>query len=377
MYNLLNKIMGKYKKNFNRNYYWGIVSYITYPYYLKFYKRYMLYHQNRYTSLILLDVFKDLQLNFMGINYNNFNLNLKIDKAKVKIVFGIEPNFVNFSKLYNKALKIYFATGAYFEHQNMMILKRTEEVNKKKNSMLKYIRLVHPHNSVELADYIIQIGSNYTIETYPKKIRNKIYLVRQNTFEFLKYNEKLKKEKYKKNVFLWFGGKGAILKGLDLVLDYFSKNSDYILHVVGPVEKDFQSVYEKELFYTNNIYFHGPLNINSKKLIKIAMESSYIILPSASEGLPGSVLNMMRLGLIPIVSKYAAFNEINKLGYIIKDLSIESIHESVNRTKDLTSKDYMNLFRNNSDYVIKNFNSLTFFRDLKKHLETIMKENYS
>lgn len=362
-----------YKKVFNKNYPWVVVSYLTLPFYFRHFKRYMLSHQNREGTLIIFDVFRDLGLNFLGINYKEQKITKFLPEEQVKIIFGLEPNFINFSKIYPCSLKIYFATGAYYKHQNSMIIKRTDEVNKRKGSSLAYNRLVPEHNSAHIADSILQIGSKYTLETYPVKIRKKIRIIRQNTFEFLNYDEVHKKQRFDKKTFLWFGSSGSILKGLDLVLDYFSKNKKYTLHVVGPAEKDFQSVYEKELFYTSNIYFHGPLKINSKKLFKIAQESSYIIFPSSSEGgCPGSVLNMLRLGMIPLVSKFAAFDAIEDKGIIINDLSIDGIQEAVEKTEILNNEELLDLFKKNSSFVESNFNSETFYKDLKEHISKML-----
>jgi hypothetical protein len=362
-----------YQKVFNKSYPWVLVSYLTLPFYLRHYKSYMLEHQNREGTLIIFDVFRDLGLNFLGINYKEQKITKFLPEEQVKIIFGLEPNFINFSKIYPYSLKLYFATGAYYKHQNSMIIKRTDEVNKRKGSSLAYNRLVQEHNSAHIADSILQIGSKYTLETYPVEIRKKIRIIRQNTFEFLNYDEVHKKQRFDKKTFLWFGSSGSILKGLDLVLDYFSKNKKYILHVVGPVDKDFQKVYENELFYTSNIYFHGPLKINSKKLFKIALESSFIIFPSASEGgCPGSVLNMMRLGMIPLVSKFAAFDSIEDKGIIINDLSEDGIQEAVKKTQILNNEELLDLFKKNSSFVESHFNSETFYKDLKEHISKML-----
>jgi hypothetical protein len=374
-YILNNSVFSRYKLSYNKNYPWAISSYITLPYYLKHFKNYLLAHQNRETSLIILEVFKSLSFNVFGISYKKEKLKKYLKNEDVKIIFGIEPNFINLSNFYPESLKIYFATGAYYEHQNRMIIMRTDEVNQKKKSTIKYARLVPKHKSNDIADYIFQIGSKFTLETYPEQIRRKIRILRQNTFEFLNYDENIKKKKFNQKTFLWFGGTGAILKGLDLVLDFFSKRKDYILHVVGPVEKDFQKVYEKELFYTDNIYYHGFLKITSKELFDIALESTFIILPSASEGgCPGSVLNMLRLGMVPIVSKWAAFDSIEDKGILIEDLSIDGVSKAVNTSQKFSREDLLVLFKKNSEFISNNYNSSTFYQDLRENLLMLLEK---
>ena len=366
------KIFTTYQRVYNKERPWVITSYITLPYYFRWFRPYMLAHQNREGSLIIREAFRELGLNFLAVSSKKENVREYIDSSKVKIVFGIEPNFVNFSKLYPKVTKVYFATGAYYKHQNDMIIKRTNEVNRKKHCSLQYSRLVSEHESVKIADWIIQIGSKYTLETYPEEVHQKIRIVRQNTFEFLRYDEKIKTKNFDPRTFLWFGSTGAVLKGLDLVLDFFAKNNQYTLHVVGPVEKDFQQVYENELFHTQNIYFHGPLNINSRQLLKIAGEASFVVLPSASEGCPGSVLNMMRLGMVPIVSKYAAFDSIENFGFVTNDLSVEGLSKAIDEASKMTRQELLRAFAVNSEFVTSNFNSLTFLNDLKESFQQFL-----
>ena len=349
----------------NRNLRWVLFIYITEPFYFRFWNMYMIGHQNRRETIVLRDIFHELGYDFFALRFDSNKTLVGVVPQNVEIIFGLEPNFEKFCGIYSDAKKIYYATGAYYKHQNEMIIKRTNEVNERKKSNIPYNRLIKEHNSSEIADLIIQIGSNYTIETYPPEIRGKVRLIRQSTFEYINYNEKEKKEKFSKNTFLWFGGKGAILKGLDLVLEYFAKKKNYKLHVVGYVEKEFSHVYKNELFHTENIHFHGYLRIDSKQLKNIALESSFVILPSCSEGVPGSVLNMMRFGMIPIVSKYAGYDILKDYGFCIKDLSLEGISNAIIDAEKLTTTNMINHFQSGYEFVKNNFNIENFRSDVK------------
>ena len=46
---------------------------------------------------------------------------------------------------------------------------------------LPYSRLVDAHNSCEISDVIFQIGSSFTIQTYPSKLQNKINIINQSS----------------------------------------------------------------------------------------------------------------------------------------------------------------------------------------------------
>ena len=61
------------------------------------------------------------------------------------------------------------------------IQKMTDYVNVTYDAHIPYQRLVTPHKSIELADYILQIGSSYTILTYPPICQSKIEIIQQTS----------------------------------------------------------------------------------------------------------------------------------------------------------------------------------------------------
>lgn len=350
-----------------------LCSYINDGFILSKNSKKLLTHGNKIESIIIKEVFNELGFNFISIRYNK-KINLKKYKdMNPKIIFGIEPNFEKLCEEFPNAIKIYYATGAYVDHQNSMVIKRTDEVNAKKNSNIPYYRTVKENKAARIADYIIQIGSKYTIETYPEELRKKILLIRQSSFEFLNLEIDKKKNIFSTKDYLWFGSNGSILKGLDLVIEYFKKNEDLNLHIIGPLDKEFEDVYRNELYKSRNIKYHGYIPIYDSRLIEITNKCTFILYPSASEGgVPGSVLNMMRLGLIPIVSKYASFNEIKEIGFLLDDLSIESISKTIKLTQSLSKDDIINNSRKSYEYVNDNHNLMEFENDIRLMIQMIL-----
>lgn len=353
---------------------WVFSSYIPEPFYKENNSKFMLKHQNRRESLVLRDVFNNQGFNYLSMRYDkkiNYN-NLITEKPN--IIFGMGKNFVELSKEFSKAKKIYYATGSYPWHQNHMVKKRTDEVNIKKGSSIPYYRTVLEDDRINISDFIIQIGSKYTVETYPEEYRKKIYTIRQSSFEFLNLDIIEKKKCASIKNYLWFGSGGSILKGLDLVLEYFSKQKNLHLHVVGNVDYDFKKIYKNELFNNPNIKFYGYLPIDSQKLKDIAMNCSFILFPSGSEGgLPGSVINMMRLGLIPIVSKYAASDEIFQTGgLIIKELEQNQMAATIEASQKYSEKELFEFFQCNYEHSKNNYNLETYKKDMTNVLEDIL-----
>jgi hypothetical protein len=330
---------------------WIFISYLTEPFKRRNEKIYFHGHQNRQETLIFEEVIQELDLSYI---FNSYNKPLNFKRRKFDIIFGIEPNFKKMCIKNPKAIKIYYATGAYYKHQNNMVISRTNAFREKYNSKYPLRRLVKEHDSCEIADFIFQIGSKFTIETYPEYLRNKIFLINQTSHIFNNINIDQKIKATSKKDFIWFGSSGTILKGLDLVIEYFLSNIVYNLHIVGPIEEEFISVFKDKLTEARNIKLYGFLDVESKEFLELANLCTFLIFPSGSEGgSPGSVINLQKLGVIPITSRWASCNRILELGYMLDDLTMSNIEKAIQWSQSLTEDDIVL-------YIRENHNSASF-----------------
>ena len=343
---------------------WVYISYIPEVFYKLWDEEYTRGHQSRREMVEKVKLFNRLGYNVF-VSSCNYPV---LPNRNFDVVFGVEPTFVAACKKYPKAKKIYYATGAYWGHQNGMIKKRTDEFNLKHRCTSPYRRLVKVYNHLDLCDKILQIGSKYTLETYPEEYRNKITLIHQsNSLTGVDIPNILYA---KENEYIWIGGGGSILKGLDLVLDYFNTNPDKHLHVVGTVEDDVMDAYEKEI--KDNITFHGYMNLFSFEFKEIVSKCNVMVYPSCTEGMPGSVINAMYYGLIPIVSRWAAMEEINHLGAIIEDLTIESIADAIGSIEKL-DKIKLEKMKNSCHHFVKEtFNIERFAKEFKENMSKMI-----
>ncbi|MBS3992789.1 MAG: glycosyltransferase [Bacteroidetes bacterium] len=342
---------------------WAYISYLPEPFFRQNDKMFLSAHQNRRESVTIGKVFNELNFGFVVDRFDRFFPKVK----KYDIVFGMGQNFDLMSQKNPNALKIYYATGAYHEHQNKMIISRTDTFNKDHNTEISYSRLTRIHNSYEIADFIIQIGSKHTLETYPKKLRSKILLIDQSCEDFddFKLNEVILQKDSKK--YIWFGSNGSILKGIDLVVNFFIQNSDFELHIIGKLDLDFEHYYRTKINNFSNIFYHGYMYVHDPEFFKIVSKCSFILFPSGSEGgSPGSVINLMKLGLIPIVSKWAAVDEINELGITIEELNMNGIERAISESQTFSKEKLNELFNKNYNYANSKFNLKKFESQFKE-----------
>ena len=179
------------------------------------------------------------------------------------------------------------------------------------------------------------------INTYRKYFDGNIYNISVTYHEIIsrKHVESIIKTKNFKEAkfhFLWFNSSGFIHKGLDLLIDYFSKQDVFHLHICGDLSSEikFYKYYYNLLYNHKKIHTHGFINLDSKKFIDILNICAFTILPSCSEGEPSSIINLMANGILPIVNEDAG---IEKEDYVIqiKKLDLKSLHDSINFASNL------------------------------------------
>lgn len=347
---------------------WVYVAYISRPFFHKDDDEYMSTHQNKREAIVQTDIFNELGYNVYVQHYSSTK---EIPNIKFDIVFGHEPNFVRAANKNPSALKIHYVPGAYVTHRNGQIKKMTDYVNKTYNCSIPYRRLLDEGNSFgdvktayNIADSILLIGSKYTVETFPPELHNKITTIHQSTqlthtIDNIKYSPE--------NEFFFMGSGGNLLKGISLLLEFFSKHKDYKLNIVGPIEPDVKEALKGLL--SDNIIMHGFIDVNSDNMTNIMSQCNFVIYPSGSEGgMPGAVLNSMKNGLIPIVTKWAAFDEIEEYGYILNEWTVDAIAKGVAWSMSLSQSEIVKLKRKGASFVKCTFNIDNYKKEFRSFI---------
>lgn len=348
---------------------WVSVSYIDYVFANKWNTKIMNSHQAFRETIKIVDIFNGLGYNVCLNNYRS----LKVPKIKFDVVFGNEPNFTEVAKTNPQALKIYYATGAYAAHMIKWTKKRTDEFNAMYKTNYPYQRIPENYEQFKYADKILQIGSRYTIETYPEELRNKITTIHQSC-QLDKSDIDISKKNFASNKeILWLGSSGTILKGLDLVIECLTKYPNITLHVAGYADEKFKEVCEAN--QKPNIVFHGFMDVRGDDFKNIVANCNFMIYPSCSEGgMPGSVICSMYYGLIPIVSRWSADdNLLNIGGFILEDLTVMSIDKYVSIIKSMTVDEIKKRSLSCQKYAMETYNLKRFGSELEIYLKKELK----
>ncbi|BDV00886.1 hypothetical protein TDMWS_09710 [Thermodesulfomicrobium sp. WS] len=336
-------------------------------------------HTNFFEAQCWSKILDDLGFNVDIIDYR---CTKKIDLAKYDLICGFGDVFQRVFELSgNRRIRtIYYGTGMHVCHQNNISLKRVKDVYLKKGVWLgksaRFVEKTWTHQTV-LVDGIIALGNEVCANSYRKYYDGIVHALPAPFYETQDGENIIRNRKdSSRRHYLWFGSSGLIHKGLDLCLDYFSRNQDIILHVCGPIgnEKEFVDAYKKELFESPNVRVHGFIDITNKEFHDILSLCSFVIFPSCSEGGAPSVLTAVgNGGLIPIITKETTI----KTGYEIwiEGFDYESVDKAIKHSMLLSTNKIKELQYNNLQFVKTNHSQDLYYRRLKECIQNILDSN--
>jgi len=223
--------------------------------------------------------------------------------------------------------------------------------------------------SIEKASFCTLIGNKVTIDTYPAAFRGKTALVTVTGSVLARIKSR---EEYvpPERQFLWFFGAGAVMKGLDLLLDVFSRNPQWTLNVVGNVksEVDFLHIYRNELLGMPNIKYHGFLIPSGDKFQEILDRSFCFIAPASSEAISTAVVTCMQAGLFPIVSRNTGIDLPAGCGIYLETCTDDEITRSVTRVLAMDSQHLASQIAQTQRYACTYFSRPLFTKRMTKYL---------
>jgi len=346
-----------------------LISYLIEPFTLPPWKPLSNKHTNYWECSEIAKIFSSRGYNIDIISYKNKKF---IPKKDYSFVVDVESNLEYLSPLLDKnCKKIMHVTSAYWKFQNGVEQERLDALFERKGVRLEPRRLLSPSKNVELADYIEGLGGSFANETYSFAGKS-IFSIPVSSVCTYDFPENKNWNEIKNN-YLWLGGGGAVLKGLDIILETFKQLPNYELYICGPVEaeKDFVDLYRQELYLTKNIHFKNKLDVTSKEFKSILDNVIGVIHISASEGAGAAAIQAMQAGLIPIVTKQSSVPTKN-FGMTVKNISVESLTESIKELSDKEASELKELSLMTWKYAHENHTREAFSKSYSDFVDTIL-----
>lgn len=297
-------------------------------------------HSNVWESSEIIRCFTRLGFVVDAIAWNDTTF---IPPAAYTAVFDIHCNLLRYAG--KQTRKIFHVTGSYPEYSNHAELERLDAVRMRRSCNLMQRRQVSVHDrhlfnmNLAAAEMVTLIGNDVTLATFPENMRAKIRPVIA-TGAWLPSEVTEADLSSRCREFLWFNGRGAVHKGLDLVLEVFARHPELTLHVVGPYlrERDFVEAYRSELFNLPNIHSHGFLYPGGPAFRKLLQRVRLFINASCSEGISTSAITCMQAGLVPIMSSNCGISMPEGVGWLLRGNSLEEIEATVIHSTSLDDK---------------------------------------
>ncbi|OGH66437.1 MAG: hypothetical protein A3B90_00305 [Candidatus Magasanikbacteria bacterium RIFCSPHIGHO2_02_FULL_41_13] len=243
-------------------------------------------------------------------------------------------HYADIAKKVPSAKKVFYALGPEPDESNRITLARYDYFWERHPGVKVEIRRTINHVDIDECmkhtDAILSCGSEFALHTFDKH-HKPVYKLPPSSSTLVQFPfASLEKKDAKK--FLYFGGNGNIVKGLDIVIEAFAELPDYELFICAPqTETDFNAFYKETLEKSKNIHFVGFIKIGGETFYDLTSKCGYVIFPSASEGAATSVTTCMRAGMIPVVTVESGIDSAERCGHVIGDIHISAL-------KDLISK---------------------------------------
>lgn len=284
-------------------------------------------HTNYWEALQIAATFLELGYCVDVISHRN---NLFVPGRRYDFFIDIRWNMQRLSGQLNPdCIKIAHLDTAHILFHTTAEMNRLLALQRRRGVTLLPRRLERPNLGIEHADFATLLGNDFTASTYAYA-HKPIYRIPISTPVLYPCPEE-KDFDACRHRFLWLGSRGMVHKGLDLLLEAFTRMPECHLTVCGPVrdEPDFENAYHDELYSSPNIDVHGWTDIAGDAFRELVNTSVGLVYASCSEGQSGAVLSCMHAGLIPIVSRESGVDVDAAFGLVLRTSSIEEICEAV------------------------------------------------
>lgn len=320
-------------------------------------------HTNLIESLLIADVLLKLgyEVDVIDIERTDFQ-----PERDYELLISSRKHFqIHAEQVGSRCLRIVHLDVSHWLYNNSVALKRCSDVWEKRGIALESYRKIEPNQAIEHADFGIMLGNECSIGTYSYSGK-KIYPIPIPVYA--DYPDPAKDFDAIRGNFIWFGSRGFIHKGLDLVLEAFAEMPEYHLKVCGPIdaEPDFRRAYHRELYELPNIQTIGWVDVTSERFLTLANDTVALIYPSCAEGQCGAVVTCMHAGIIPVASRQSGVDISPAYGRYMRELSVGEVKNNVRAIADSSPGELESMSKAATAYTRKHHTRERYLLRLEK-----------
>ena len=280
-----------------------------------------------------------LQANSFGIDVVHWKSNVVQAVGQYDFIVGLGPAFEEAARLRRADCKaLYLGTGTHPEQTNSATLQRQEEFSQRYGVPIDLSLHAHDEGSI-VADRLAIVGNDWVAETYSDRGATcESFLCVNSVTEGVESTIDRKDFSNARKHFFWMAGYGCLRRRLDVVVEVFSRRKDLHLYICGGVqrEREFFTAISSLLATSSNIHVLDWVDVASDEFRRITTQCGYMIYPSCSDGLPGSVVNSAASGVVPIVTHDTGI-DVKGFGLVSPGGTIEQLESVISSTSGINA----------------------------------------
>lgn len=345
-----------------------LVSYITLPVISDLEEN--IAHTNYREMIQILHVLFKLGYEVDVCHFQDNMVSQKIPENRYDLIIGLGDPFETSCIKNPQAKKVIYFTTQHTKSYFDKIKERIDYYNMRHNRIPKYSWAdYYPDHHINCAEYIIHKGNLVTQSTFSHlKHIKAMYSIHSVAFENKQFKFENKDFDKSRNNFLWFGSRGGLGKGLDVLIDVFNDLPDKTLYVAGLPDDEIIQMPKMRC----NIVNLGFIKMQSTEFVNIMNKCGFIIFPSCSEGMASGVLTCMNHGLIPIITSECGIELDENIGIILKDYYIETIKDSISLLDNINIHELKQRSLITLIFTREKYNAFEFSKELDEILQKII-----
>lgn len=298
----------------------------------------------------------------------------KYKHEKFDLAIGTINGFKKLTQTVDARINVIFNAQMHPIERNLIFLKFINENKLARYNLFDFRSISSMFSEIagiKKANFLLGVGNFVTQNSFIK------YGVDRNKIKFINYGILNKDvnintiiKRYPIIDFIYFATEVGMRKGFDLLFEIFSNLSigkyDFKLHIVGalnhPVYIEKMDTLKCKL--NDKIIFHGWINSDTDEYEEILANTDVLLFPSLEEGQAGTVIDSIRQGVIPLLSRNTGV-DFSPLGFFDSNVDSKS---NINLVKSIFSK-------SEAELVILKQQSIRFYQEFHSEFYNNLKQN--
>ena len=259
-----------------------------------------------------------------------------------------------------QTLKVYLASGTSHAAFNRQLGARLDYFRQRHGVAAEGVQLLAEDTPfLALADALVGFGSDSVMATWRALFAGPCLGFDNYAYPWLEAPRR--DWEACRNSFLFLGSANSWIKGLDLVLEAFEQRPHLRVAVCASVRRDpfFTRFYSRQLRRCPNIRTLGWMELDSPAFTRLAADAAFLVHPTCSEGSPGSVVNALRLGLVPVLTREAAVDPAG-FGILLPDARLETLLATLDQAAALPTEELARRSRLATEAARRQFSEAAF-----------------